>query len=200
MVISLILNIPPPPPSLSSSLLPISTSSGAKVNPSHEPVLTETTAPRWEVNFEAVVEAVAPCVYIAARAFSAWVWRCRYKEKAKPTLMAWWILLCFLATSSQALDGLITENTWATGLVLGKLVGTKIWIALLSLLNLAGGAGLLLVDMSIMAVVGGYLLTIAAVVCICSNDQPGLEAEEPQVRYNLERRHLRHSPSLESQN
>ena len=58
------------------------------------------------------LNAVAHCVCIAARAFSAWVRWCRYKNKASPILMAWWVLLCFLVTPSHYMSQNIVHRLY----------------------------------------------------------------------------------------
>jgi len=119
-----------------------------------------------------------------------------------------------VTTSSQALDGLFTVDTWrAATLWLGKLVAVltwiavfflsitwlgvlllvklmaaKAWLAVLSLVKLAGSAGLaLLADWTILAA-GFYILAAFVSIWIVVTDELGLEAEQ-KVCYTFDLRH-----------
>jgi len=125
------------------------------------------------------------------------------------------MLLCLVTTSSQALDGLFTVDTWGATLSLGKLVASQTWLATLFLSNtwlrvlllakltaaktwlavkLAGSVGLAVVCSDFASVVL-VLLAGATFIWIVAIYDAQLEAEK--ARYYLERRHWRSSQSLE---
>ena len=200
------------PLSFSLPVFPIPISSGAKVNPSHQPILTETV-PWWDFT-TAVAHAVAPWVFATSRGLIAWAWLTRYPHIGSALRMRCCILVCLVTTSSQALDGLFTVDTWrAATLWLGKLVAVltwiavfflsitwlgvlllvklmaaKAWLAVLSLVKLAGSAGLaLLADWTILAA-GFYILAAFVSIWIVVTDELGLEAEQ-KVCYTFDLRH-----------
>ena len=166
-------------------------------------------------DLSAVADALGPWILAAGRGIATYAWVSRYRapsSKGKTGTAGWtrwWILLCLLGTSSQVLDGLFAEETWLPVLLLGKILAANTWFVVTFMVNLAGSVVLAVANSTVVAcsmawdvglalvnstVVAASVFILAAVASIWTvvTDELGLEAKQ-QVRYDLERRHLRRS-------
>lgn len=171
------------------------------------------TDPWWELEVDAVVDAVAPLVYATARAFAAWVWvswMSRYRETCTSVCALRWVLVSFLGTSTQVLDGLFTVGTWRVILFMARILATKSWLGVLfvtdvwlrglmlakisavntclaavSLFRLVGSVGLTVLTSDVLVAVL-FLQAAAISIWVLATYDPGLEGTEQQqqVRYN----------------